>query len=111
MNQLQRAVSAYGQAARTLPPARQIVLLYDGALRRLREAREALVEGRVGERWRAVQKAAGEKDILPASVPTNELSQQTSGMPCRAIIRARSISPCESPLASGLSSSSHRRSI
>ncbi|HET6519822.1 MAG TPA: flagellar export chaperone FliS [Geminicoccaceae bacterium] len=68
MNHLQRAVSAYGQAAQTLPPARQIVLLYDGALRRLREAREALVGGRVQERWRAVQRAAAIVDALHGSL-------------------------------------------
>jgi flagellar protein FliS len=68
MNQLQRAVSAYGQAAQTLPPARQIVLLYDGALRRLKEAREALLAGRVRERWQAVQRATAIIEALHGSL-------------------------------------------
>jgi flagellin-specific chaperone FliS len=35
---MQRALSAYGQAAETLAPLTQIVLLYDGAIRRIKEA-------------------------------------------------------------------------
>ena len=46
MPSMQRAMSAYGQAAETLAPARQIVLLYDGAMRRIKEARRALEHAR-----------------------------------------------------------------
>jgi flagellar secretion chaperone FliS len=63
---MQRAMSAYGQAAETLPPARQIVLLYDGAIRRIREARRALEIGRINERYIAVHKATAIIDALHA---------------------------------------------
>lgn len=58
MNAMQRAVSAYGQANETLPAIQQIVLLYDGAIRRIKEARSAIEAGRVRERATAVAKAA-----------------------------------------------------
>ena len=61
-----RAAAAYGQAAQTIPPARQIVMLYDGAIGRLREARRAVEEGRIEDRFRAVQKAAAIVDALHA---------------------------------------------
>src|SRR5690349_12953042 len=61
-----RAAAAYGRAAQTIPPVRQIVMLYDGALGRLREARQALVEGRIEDRFRAVQKASAIIDGLHA---------------------------------------------
>ena len=61
-----RATAAYGQAARTMPPALQIVMLYDGAIGRLREARRAVEEGRVEDRYRAVEKAAAIVDALHA---------------------------------------------
>jgi flagellar secretion chaperone FliS len=63
---MQRAMSAYGQAAETLPPARQIVLLYDGAIRRIKEARRALEQGRINDRYIAVHKAAAIIDALHA---------------------------------------------
>lgn len=58
MTGMQRAVTAYDQAAGTMPPLQQIVLLYDGAIRRLREARDAIEGGRVKDRHVAVEKAA-----------------------------------------------------
>jgi flagellar protein FliS len=66
MPSMQRAMSAYGQAAETLPPARQIVLLYDGAIRRIKEARQALELGRINDRCIAVHKAAAIIDALHA---------------------------------------------
>jgi flagellar protein FliS len=66
MPSMQRALSAYGQAAETLSPARQIVLLYDGAMRRIKEARRALEQGRVNERYVAVEKARAIIDALHA---------------------------------------------
>ena len=61
-----RATAAYGQAARTIPPALQIVMLYDGAIARLREARRAAEEGRIEDRCRAVEKATAIIDALHA---------------------------------------------
>ncbi len=66
MQHMRRAVSAYGQAAETLAPARQIVLLYDGAIRRIREAREAIERRAFKERYLAVSKAAAIIDALHA---------------------------------------------
>ena len=66
MPSMQRAMSAYGQAAETLPPARQIVLLYDGAIRRITEARRALELGRINDRYIAVHKATAIIDALHA---------------------------------------------
>lgn len=66
MPSMRRALSAYGQAAETLSPARQIVLLYDGAMRRIKEARRALEQGHVNERYIAVEKARAIIDALHA---------------------------------------------
>ena len=63
-----RALSAYGQATETLPAARQIVMLYDGIVRRMEEARLACLEGRIEDRWQATQKAARICDALHASL-------------------------------------------
>lgn len=57
MPSMRQAMTAYGQAAETLAPAQQIVLLYDGALRRVREAREAIEARRVTDRYLALAKA------------------------------------------------------
>jgi flagellar protein FliS len=64
----QRALSAYGQATQTVPAARQIVMLYDGMIRRMEEARQACIEGRIEDRWQATQKAARIVDALHASL-------------------------------------------
>jgi flagellar secretion chaperone FliS len=61
-----RAAAAYGRAAQTIPPVRQVVMLYDGALRRLREARQAILEERIEDRFLAVQKASALIDGLHA---------------------------------------------
>jgi flagellar protein FliS len=53
-----RVVMAYNQAAQTIPPVRQVVMLYDGAISRLHEARRAIAEGRIEDRFNAVLKAA-----------------------------------------------------
>ncbi len=57
MSSYQRAASAYGQAAQTLAPTQQIVRLYEGALRRIKEARTAIEAGRINDRCSAVAKA------------------------------------------------------
>lgn len=59
-----RAAAAYGRAAQTASPAHQIVMLYDGAVRRLREARAAVLAGRIEERYHLVQKVAAIIDAL-----------------------------------------------
>jgi flagellar protein FliS len=64
MSSMQRAMSAYGQAAQTLAPAQQIVRLYEGALRRIKEARAAIEAGRHGDRYVAVAKATAIIDGL-----------------------------------------------
>lgn len=57
MTAMQRAMSAYGQAVETIAPARQIVMLYDGVLRYIARARDAIEGQRVNDRFIAVQKA------------------------------------------------------
>jgi flagellar protein FliS len=57
MQAMRRAIDAYGHASATLAPAQQIVLLYEGAIRRIKEAQGAIVAGRINERCCAVQKA------------------------------------------------------
>jgi flagellar secretion chaperone FliS len=66
MNALQRAVTAYGQASETLAPVQQVVRLYDGAIRRVREAQAAIEARRVGERHAAIAKAAAIVEGLQA---------------------------------------------
>ena len=50
-------MNAYGQAVETIPPAKQIVMLYDGILRQIDKARSAIGARRVNDRFLAVQKA------------------------------------------------------
>ena len=57
MHSMRRVTTAYGQAAETLAPARQIVLLYDGAIRRIKEARHAIEARRINDRYQALAKA------------------------------------------------------
>jgi flagellar protein FliS len=57
MQTLRRALDAYGQASATLAPVQQVVLLYEGAIRRIGEARRAIEAGRVQDRCLAVQKS------------------------------------------------------
>jgi len=51
------AASVYNRAVDTIPPVRQVVLLYDAAMRRVQEARRAIAEGRIEDRFRAVERA------------------------------------------------------
>lgn len=53
-----RAASAYGRATKPRADANMIVLLYDGAIGQLAQARAAILAGAVEERWRRVRKAA-----------------------------------------------------
>ena len=63
-----KAFDAYGSATETIPAGRQIVMLYDGMIRRMEEARQACLDGRIEERWRATQKAVRICDALHASL-------------------------------------------
>ena len=57
MTSMQKAMNAYGQAVETMPPAKQIVMLYDGILRHIDKAKSAIGERRINDRFVAVQKA------------------------------------------------------
>lgn len=57
MTAMQKAMNAYGQAVETIPPAKQIVMLYDGVLRQIANARNAIGDRRISDRYTAVQKA------------------------------------------------------
>ncbi|MGI9489700.1 MAG: flagellar export chaperone FliS [Geminicoccaceae bacterium] len=57
MTAMQKAMNAYGQAVETIPPAKQIVMLYDGVLRQIANARSAIGDRRINDRFTAVQKA------------------------------------------------------
>ncbi|MGI9507498.1 MAG: flagellar export chaperone FliS [Geminicoccaceae bacterium] len=57
MTAMRKAMNAYGQAVETTPPARQIVMLYDGILRQIVNARTAIESRRINDRCVAVQKA------------------------------------------------------
>ena len=58
MTATRKAMNAYSQAVETTPPAQQIVMLYDGILQNLAKAKQAIGEGRVNDRYLAVQKAS-----------------------------------------------------
>jgi flagellar protein FliS len=58
MTAMRRAMNAYGQAAETIPPATQIVMLYDGVIRNMKLAQAAISMGRVNERYQAVRKSS-----------------------------------------------------
>ncbi len=52
-----RAMTAYQAATETVSPAAAIVMLYDGAIRFLSRARQAITEGRIEDRYQLVNKA------------------------------------------------------
>lgn len=91
MSGMQRAVTAYDQATETIPPLQQIVLLYDCAIRRLREARAAIEAARIPARHVAVAKAVAIVDALQRSLDhdgaarspaTSTVSTPTSASGC-----------------------------
>lgn len=59
-----RAATAYGRGSRPRADARMIVLLYDGAIGQLAQARAAIAAGAVEARWRHVRKATAIVDGL-----------------------------------------------
>jgi len=52
-----RAAACYRDALQTQTPVRQITQLYDGAILRLKEAKAAILENRIEDRFHAVMKA------------------------------------------------------
>lgn len=57
----QHPIRAYTQATHTVAKTRQVVMLYDGAIRFLKQAAEAMEQGAIEERY---QKLARVSDIL-----------------------------------------------
>ena len=53
----QAGVAAYQAARETMSPAQIIILLYEGAIRKLIEAKDAIAEKRIEDRFNAVTKA------------------------------------------------------
>lgn len=58
------AASVYNRAVDTIPPVRQVVLLYDAAMRWVREAKRAIAEGRIEDRFHAVRRATAIVEAL-----------------------------------------------
>lgn len=54
-------LNAYNMATQTIPKTRQVVMLYDGAIRFMQQARKAIEDKRFEDRLNLLQKAA---DIL-----------------------------------------------
>lgn len=51
-----RAMSAYRSASETVTPATAIVMLYDGAMQRLHQAKAAIAENRIEDRFNLILK-------------------------------------------------------
>ncbi|MGF1476184.1 MAG: flagellar export chaperone FliS [Geminicoccaceae bacterium] len=66
MHRNHRAMAAYGQASQTLPPAQQLVELFDGMVRQLRRAKNAIQAGDIEGRFFATEKVARVIDALQA---------------------------------------------
>lgn len=58
MNANRAALQSYGQAAQMVPAGTQIVMLYDGILKCLSDARSAIEENRIADRFNALKKAS-----------------------------------------------------
>jgi len=58
MNANRSALQSYGQAAQMVPVGTQIVMLYDGILKCLSDARSAIEENRIADRFNAIKKAS-----------------------------------------------------
>lgn len=52
------AIQAYSQAQHTVGKTRQVVMLYDGAIRYTQQAREAIEQGRIEERFRLLTRVS-----------------------------------------------------
>jgi flagellar protein FliS len=49
---------AYSMASQTVPKTRQIVMLYDGVIRFMQQAKEAIVERRIEDRYKLLVRAS-----------------------------------------------------
>lgn len=58
MNANRSALQSYGQAAQMVPAGTQIVMLYDGILKCLADARSAIEEDRIVDRFNALKRAS-----------------------------------------------------
>jgi flagellar biosynthetic protein FliS len=56
---LKNGISAYNKAAAKMPQASNVVILYDGVLRHLSDARNAFEKNRHGDMMRSISKANG----------------------------------------------------
>ena len=59
---------AYSLATRTVAKTRQVVMLYDGAIRFLRQAKEAIAEKRIEDRFNLLKRAADIMTGLQSSI-------------------------------------------
>ncbi len=57
-NWIQTASNAYSSAAETVPPVVKIIMLYDGILARLHDAKAAIGDGKIEQRSQAIDKAS-----------------------------------------------------
>lgn len=58
MDQAKQFYKAYNLASQNLPKTRQIVMLYDGAINALRQAKESIKEKRIQERYNLTVRAS-----------------------------------------------------
>jgi flagellar secretion chaperone FliS len=79
MNVAYHKLGAYKQATHTVSKTRQIVMLYDGAVRFLQQARVAMQEGRVEDRYHLLTKASNIMTGLQGCLDF-ELDMQVSTM-------------------------------
>jgi len=100
MTAMQKAMSAYGQAVETIPPARQIVMLYDGVLRHIANARMAIGERRINDRFTAVQKATLILEALQGCLDHEkggEIASQLNQLYTHYIFRLQAINVDDDP--------------
>lgn len=58
MNQQYNPIKAYGRAAHTVAKTRQVVMLYDGIIRFMKQAAEAMEAGAIEERYLKLTRAS-----------------------------------------------------
>lgn len=99
---------AYAAATQTVAPVRQIVLLYDGLIRLLQQAKEAINEKRIEDRYNLLIRASelvgglqGCLDFDNGGEIAKILYSYYSGIDARvfAIHRTNSVQDCESVIA------------
>lgn len=62
--------SAYSSASHTVRKTKQVIMLYDGAIRFVRQAKSAIEEGRIEDRYNALNRAADVMAGLQLSLDT-----------------------------------------